>query len=451
MKKEGMRKKYGSIVITFLCAFLFAACLHATRIEAANYENAVTLPLNGDWSPIYELANAREEQWYKVVLPGDGKFSFTVMSYAGIFCQWYTEDLTSKLISCPPRGTEVSPETLSRSTVLSKGTYYLRVRLNVNSSTVYKYKMKVGFTNYHTNNAAARSYDSPQTVSLNSKITGAFTMTTKNKEDWYRIVIPRKGKYNFVFSANSGIDPTLYDEDLLQQTGLAWEIHYASENSPLTRSEAVTLDRGTYYLKVCRFSSSWDYGKYSFTVKPTGDVAATRVSSISISGNKRVTAGKSFTLKAVIKPSTATNKKVTWTSSNTKVATVNSSGKVMTKRAGVTKITVKAQDGSGKKKSCTVIVLPKKITSLKISSPRKKQLKIQWSKRTGPSGYQVQYAINNKFTRSVTTENVKNTTSSILIKNISSKKYYVRIRACVKSGSKVYYGPWSTVKSIKVK
>lgn len=52
------------------------------------------------------------------------------------------------------------------------------------------------------------------------------------------------------------------------------------------------------------------------------------VKSISISGAKTVVAGSKITLKATINPSNASNKKVTWKSSNTNVATVSNSGVV---------------------------------------------------------------------------------------------------------------------------
>ena len=47
-----------------------------------------------------------------------------------------------------------------------------------------------------------------------------------------------------------------------------------------------------------------------------------------------VKAGKSVTVKASVTPSNATNKSVTWKTSNKKYATVNSKGKVTTKKAG---------------------------------------------------------------------------------------------------------------------
>ncbi|MBP0723685.1 5'-nucleotidase C-terminal domain-containing protein [Bacillus sp. RG28] len=65
--------------------------------------------------------------------------------------------------------------------------------------------------------------------------------------------------------------------------------------------------------------------------------------------------GQKSTLKAMINPSNATNKKVVWTSSNKAIATVDANGKIIGKKRGTVKITVKTVD-SGKTAVCTVQV-----------------------------------------------------------------------------------------------
>ncbi|HQK38068.1 MAG TPA: Ig-like domain-containing protein, partial [Bacteroidales bacterium] len=68
-----------------------------------------------------------------------------------------------------------------------------------------------------------------------------------------------------------------------------------------------------------------------------------------------LTVGQTGQLTATVQPSDATNKNVSWSSSNTSVATVNSSGLVTAIAAGSATITVTTQDG-GKTATCAVTV-----------------------------------------------------------------------------------------------
>ena len=64
--------------------------------------------------------------------------------------------------------------------------------------------------------------------------------------------------------------------------------------------------------------------------------------------------GETFTLTATVSPSNATNKSVTWSSSNTAAATVDSNGKVTAVKAG--EATITAKTANGQTATCTVIV-----------------------------------------------------------------------------------------------
>lgn len=81
------------------------------------------------------------------------------------------------------------------------------------------------------------------------------------------------------------------------------------------------------------------------------------VTEISLSQSSlSLTVGQSFTLSVSVSPNNATNKSVTWTSSNSPVATVNR-GVVKAQKAGAT--TIYAVSSTGKKASCTVQVAEK--------------------------------------------------------------------------------------------
>ena len=67
--------------------------------------------------------------------------------------------------------------------------------------------------------------------------------------------------------------------------------------------------------------------------------------------------GESKAVTATVKPDDATNKALTWTSSDETVATVDATGKVTGKKIGTATIIATARDGSGVSGSCTVTVL----------------------------------------------------------------------------------------------
>lgn len=104
------------------------------------------------------------------------------------------------------------------------------------------------------------------------------------------------------------------------------------------------------------------------------------VNTISLKGisiNKTTTTIKeqaAETLTITYSPSNATNKKITWKSSNTNIATVDNNGKVTAKKAGTATITAVSNDG-GHVATCKVTVeaISKKVTSVTLD---KKELTI---------------------------------------------------------------------------
>ncbi|MGN0140856.1 MAG: leucine-rich repeat protein, partial [Roseburia sp.] len=72
-------------------------------------------------------------------------------------------------------------------------------------------------------------------------------------------------------------------------------------------------------------------------------------------------------LSVTVYPSDATNKAVTWSSSNPNVATVNANGLVTAKAKGTATIKATAKDGSGEWDSCEVTVRNKEVTAISIN------------------------------------------------------------------------------------
>ena len=84
------------------------------------------------------------------------------------------------------------------------------------------------------------------------------------------------------------------------------------------------------------------------------------------------------------------------------------------------------------------------ITSVKAQS---KAFTVKWKKKSGITGYRIQYSTNSKFKKGNKSIKIKNakTISKKITKLKVAKKYYVRIRTY--KGKK--YSKWSKVKSIK--
>ena len=97
----------------------------------------------------------------------------------------------------------------------------------------------------------------------------------------------------------------------------------------------------------------------------------------------------------------------------------------------------------------TTVMAATKIPSTSISSIKVKNeaITIKWKKKSGITGYQIQYSTNSKFKKGNKSIKIKNakTVSKKITKLKAAKKYYVRVRTY--KGKK--YSKWSKVKSIK--
>ena len=109
-------------------------------------------------------------------------------------------------------------------------------------------------------------------------------------------------------------------------------------------------------------------GGFTATAKVTVSADVVAVTGVTLDKtNLNLAPNESSTLKATVAPSKASNKGVTWTSSNTSVATVSSNGKVTAKKDGTTTITVTTKDG-GFTAQCTVTVKTVKVTGVRVSN-----------------------------------------------------------------------------------
>lgn len=190
-------------------------------------------------------------------------------------------------------------------------------------------------------------------------------------------------------------------------------------------------------------AAGWDK-YYAHGVPDLSTIKIYPVTSVALNRTSAsLTACQTVSLTATVKPTNASVKTITWSSSNTNVATV-SNGMVIAKAAGTATITAKA--GSGKKATCTVTVKAAPImprTSFRMYSynPTTQKCAVKISTFKDSTGTQVELQNENKKTIATKT-GAGNTT--IYFTNLSSQKiYYYRARAYYDINSTRVYGTWS--------
>ena len=153
------------------------------------------------------------------------------------------------------------------------------------------------------------------------------------------------------------------------------------------------------------------------------------VKTVSVSA-KSATLGvkESLTISAKVSPSNATNKKITYKSSNTKVAKVSSSGKITAVKAGKATITATASNGKKATVSITVKNAPKKVSfkSNKVTVKVKKTTTLKVVLPSNTASNKLTFTSSNKKVATVSDKGVvkgiKKGTATITVKTYNGKK-----------------------------
>lgn len=161
-----------------------------------------------------------------------------------------------------------------------------------------------------------------------------------------------------------------YKRTLMNSTGVTYQWYsentsYATVTSSTRYNATVKGVKATSSCKVyfkCSYFIDGYYRTmdfyYTITVKSTN----VSVTSVSLSQSSiKMKEGDTEQLTASVYPTNATNKSVSWSSSDKSVAIVSSNGLVTAKSAGTATITCRAADGSGKYATCKVTVEESKV------------------------------------------------------------------------------------------
>ena len=102
---------------------------------------------------------------------------------------------------------------------------------------------------------------------------------------------------------------------------------------------------------------------------------------------------------------------------------------------------------------CNILAASMPTTTITSVKAQSKAFTVKWKKKSGITGYQIQYSTNSKFKKGNKTIKIKKakTVSKKITGLKPSKKYYVRIRTYKIVNKKTYYSSWSKKKNVTTK
>lgn len=282
---------------------------------------------------------------------------------------------------------------------LVAGTYYFKVSGSSNEN----YTIRTSFT------PANESF--PESLDVNNNIIGNANpisldttyngMLGKNDDiDFYSFTV-LSGTQIINISANESVYFSVYSMTGEKIAG-RWYVSKNDSTGVASESESVSLDAGTYCLKIERGYACF----YSF----------------SINSPHQHSYNYAYTVKS------------TYTSQGYDVYTCSCGASYTTNYKAVKKLG--------------------KVNLKSVSSARKKHaIKASWNKKSGANGYQIYYSRNKNFKNLSAKKIVKGgKKTSYVGKNFTKgKKYYVKVRAYKNVNGRKVYGKWSNVKTVKCK
>ena len=287
---------------------------------------------------------------------------------------------------------------------LVAGTYYFKVSGDSNEN----YTIRTSFT------PANESF--PESLDVNNNIIGNANpisldttyngMLGENDDiDFYSFTVP-SGTQVINIKSNASIYFSVYSTTGEKIAG-TWSAYKNDSTGIAETSESVSLNAGTYCLKISKYGRSDTYDCfYSF----------------SINSPHQHSYNYAYTVKS------------TYTSQGYDVYTCSCGDSYTTNYKAVKKLG--------------------KVNLKSVSSARKKHtIKASWDKKSGANGYQIYYSRNKNFKKLSAKKIVKGgKKTSYVGKNFTKgRKYYVKVRAYKNVNGRKVYGKWSNVKSVKCK
>ncbi len=198
----------------------------------------------------------------------------------------------------------------------------------------------------------------PANTTLNSdgtakELTNGIKITDGTLEEGKKLIVTATSTTGWEMTA-TGLDTTigygLYYDEAAETEATSWEFTQEEANNAGGSTKNVYVKANTADIENAAA------GTYSDVITFTAEVKDAKVAVESVNLNKTATSltvGNNETLTATVKPDDATDKTVTWTSSDTSVASVDENGNVTAVAVGSATITATAD---GQSATCQVTV-----------------------------------------------------------------------------------------------
>jgi uncharacterized protein YjdB len=316
----------------------------------------------------YQLTVSKESTWAssdeKIATVNNFGYVTTIAEGSATITATSTAD-TTKTISCAVTVIPMPTITFADGTAVTKflgsGTY-----TNVATGT------GVGTITYESSDTSVATVDATSgAVTIIARgttyITATAKMTTTSGDSTsgvYTLTV-----YPQSSAALKGTSWVFYDQSK------TYSLTFDDENTCTRKTDSTVDESGQYYyfesslsgvIAGKTFTVSSDLKELILTIDGSNSITYVPYYALPVSGitlsttNYEITTNGSYSLSATVLPANATNKEITWASSNPAVVTVDANGVLTVVATGSADITVTANDGSNIKATCavTVIALP---------------------------------------------------------------------------------------------
>ena len=193
----------------------------------------------------------------------------------------------------------------------------------------------------------------------------------------------------------------------------------------------------------CYNSSGWNNGKVCIALKEEKS-STHRIELKMVEGDE----AKKFTLYAIgyKTDGNAATEYIPTVTPTPSPTTEPTAIPTLTPSSSPTAVPTPGQPSASTQPKVKKVKAPGKVT-IKSAKAKGKKAVIKWAKVKGAAGYQVSYSTSKKFKNS---KKVSTKKTSVTIKKLKKKKYYIRVRAYKLNGKKKVVGKWSRVKRIKI-